>query len=822
MADKDNPETKITLGLSKQIDLKKNPESGQVRQSFSHGRSKTVTVEVKKKRFVSQTDAGAPQPADRADSAQSQGRLTNKEWDTRLKALQTARKAETEDTFVESEELHEEKQVKVGTPVYDTAKPAAAPIDAEITEPLVEKPKSTATQHARHGSLPKTIREDDEEDEERNNRSPSVEQKRVAPVTRRDEKRRPSKVSINSLDDDGEEKTRTRSLASMRRAKEKFKNRLQHDDPSAQKIIREVIVPETISVQDLANRMATRGADVVKSLIRMGMMVTINQFIDADTAEIIITEYGHKIKRVSDADVEFGIKGEEDNPQDLRPRAPVVTIMGHVDHGKTSLLDALRKTDVVSSEAGGITQHIGAYQVTMSSGKKITFIDTPGHAAFTEMRARGANVTDVVVLVVAADDGIKEQTIEAIRHAKAAKVPIVVAINKVDKPDAQPDRVRMELLQHEIVVEKLGGDVLDVEVSAKTSINLEKLEEAILLQSEILDLNANPSRPAEGIIIEAKMERGRGAVATVLVQKGSLKIGDIFIAGNEWGRVRALVDERGNKKDRAGPSVPVEVVGLTGVPLAGDDFIVLGDETKARQIADYRKQRQREHLAASRGRGTMEQMMSQIAAGETKELPVLVKSDVQGSLEAIIGSLEKITGSNEVSVRILHAAVGGINESDVTLASASNAIIVGFNVRANPQARDLAKRDEVDIRYYSIIYNVIDDIKAALSGLLSPIMKEKFLGYASIRDVFNITKIGKVAGCMITEGIVKRGAKVRLLRDNVVIHEGSLKTLKRFKDEVKEVKDGFECGMAFENYHDIRAGDVIECFEIEEIARTLE
>ena len=820
MADKDNPDTKKTLGLSKQIDLKKTAESGQVKQSFSHGRSKTVTVEVKKKRFVSHGEGG--HPSERSGSGKSQGQLTNKEWDTRLKALQTARKAEVEDSLIETPEPSPEDQVIIGAPVYE-APPPVLPVEVDVPETIVvEKPKPATSQNPRHGSLPKTIREDEEEEEERTKNARAAEQKRVAPVTRRDEKRRPSKLSLNSLDDDGEEKTRTRSMASMRRAKEKFKNRMQHDDGQSQKIIREVIVPETISVQDLANRMATRGADVVKSLIRMGMMVTINQFIDADTAEIIITEYGHKIKRVSDSDVEFGMKGEEDNTQDLLPRAPVVTIMGHVDHGKTSLLDALRKTDVVSSEAGGITQHIGAYQVTISSGKKITFIDTPGHAAFTQMRARGANVTDVVVLVVAADDGIKEQTIEAIHHAKAAKVPIVVAINKIDKPDAQPDRVRMELLQHEIVVEKLGGDVLDIEVSAKSGLNLDKLEEAILLQSEILDLNANPNRLAEGIIIEAKMERGRGAVATVLVQKGSLKIGDIFVAGKEWGRVRALVDERGHKKETAGPSVPVEVVGLAGVPLAGDDFIVLTDETKARQIADYRTQRQREQLAASKGRGTMEQMMSQIAAGETKELPVVVKSDVQGSLEAIISSLEKIAGSNEVSVRILHAAVGGINESDVTLASASNAIIVGFNVRANPQARDLAKRDEVDIRYYSIIYNVIDDVKAALTGLLSPTMKEKFLGYASIRDVFNITKTGKVAGCMITEGIVKRGSKVRLLRDNVVIHEGSLKTLKRFKDEVKEVKEGFECGMAFENYHDIRAGDVIECFEIEHIARTLE
>jgi translation initiation factor IF-2 len=570
----------------------------------------------------------------------------------------------------------------------------------------------------------------------------------------------------------------------------------------------------------LSNRMAERGADVIKALMRMGVMATINQVIDADTAELVVGEFGHRVRRVSEADVEVGLRGEEDAEAMLEPRAPVVTVMGHVDHGKTSLLDALRETDVAAEEAGGITQHIGAYQVTLRSGKHITFIDTPGHQAFTAMRARGANVTDIVVLVVAADDGIMEQTVEAIRHAKAAHAPIIVAINKIDKPEARPERVRQELLQHDIVVEQMGGDILDVEVSALKRTNLDRLEEAILLQAELLDLKANPNRLAEGVVLEAKLERGRGPVATVLIQRGTLRVGDIFVAGSEWGRVRALVDDRGQSRTGAAPSTPIEVLGLNGIPLAGDDFVVAENEGRARDIADFRQRRRREAAAAVGGRGTLEQMFSQIAAGATKELSVVVKSDVQGSLEAITGSLDKISTS-EVSIRVLHSAVGGITESDVILAKASGAVIVGFNVRANPQARDLARRDGVEIRYYSIIYNLIDDMRGALSGLLAPTLRERLLGNASVREVFNITRVGKVSGCLVTEGLVRRGAKVRLLRDNVVIHEGSLKTLKRFKDEVREVREGYECGMAFENYQDIQTGDVIECFEIEEVARTL-
>ncbi|MFN9001552.1 MAG: translation initiation factor IF-2, partial [Holosporales bacterium] len=566
--------------------------------------------------------------------------------------------------------------------------------------------------------------------------------------------------------------------------------------------------------------MAVRGADLIKKLMSMGMMVTINQEIDGDTAEMLAADYGHQVKRVASSDVETALQVDEDDPEMLHPRAPVVTVMGHVDHGKTSLLDAIRRTDVVSGEAGGITQHIGAYQVTLKSGQKISFIDTPGHAAFTEMRARGANVTDIVVLVVAADDGIMEQTVEAIHHAKAAGVPIIVAINKIDKPNANPDRVRNELLQHELVLEELGGDILAVEVSAKTGLNIDKLEEAILLQAEILDLKANPNRSAQGVVIEAKMDKGRGPVATVLVQRGTLQIGDIFVAGAQWGRVRALVDDKAHQLKSASPAMPVEVLGLSGAPVPGDDFAVVDSEAKAREVAEYRQRRDREQQAAAKKRTSMEDLLAQHASG-IKELPMIVKTDVQGSLEAIVASLAKM-GTNEVVARVLHSGVGAITESDVILAKASGGCIMGFNVRANAQARELAAREGVEIRYYAIIYDLLDDVKAILGGLLAPTLREQFLGNVEIREVFNITKVGKIAGCYVTEGVVKRGAKVRLLRDNVVIHEGTLKTLRRFKDEVKEAREGFECGIAFENYQDIRVGDIVECFDIESIARTLE
>ncbi len=643
----------------------------------------------------------------------------------------------------------------------------------------------------------------------------------TTPGRREDPKRRTGKIDVGAALND-EDTVRGRSLAALRRANEKEKRKMYGAAEPAQKVYREVTIPESITVQELANRMSERGADVIRTLMKMGQLVTINHALDADTAELVVSEMGHTPKRVAEGDIEVGLGADQDAPETLQPRPPVVTIMGHVDHGKTSLLDALRATDVAAHEAGGITQHIGAYQVNLPSGQKITFLDTPGHEAFTAMRARGAKVTDIVVLVVAADDGIMPQTIEAIAHAKAAQVPMIVAINKIDKPGADASRVRQALLQHEVQVEEFGGEVQSVEVSALKKINLDKLEEAILLQAELLDLKANPDRAAEGTIVEAKLDPGRGSVATVLVQRGTLHTGDVFVAGAIWGRVRRLVDDRSNSIEAAGPAFPVEVLGLNGTPEAGDEFHVVDTESRAREIAEYRARRDRQaQLAkAAGGRGTLEEMLAGIRAGTAKELPVVIKADVQGSVEAIAASLAK-QSTDKVSVRVLYSGVGGVNESDVTLARASKALIIGFNVRANPQAREMSRRDKVEMRYYSIIYNVVDDVRALMTGLLEPTYKETFLGNAEIRQVFKITKVGNVGGCYVTEGQVKRGSKVRLLRDNTVIHEGTLKTLKRFKDEVREVGAGFECGMAFENYEDIREGDIIECFDVEEIRPTL-
>ena len=616
----------------------------------------------------------------------------------------------------------------------------------------------------------------------------------------------------------GDEQRRQRSLASVRRQREKARMR---DDQPQVKQVRDVVIPDTISVAEFANRMAERTADVVKELMKLGVMATAAQTIDGETAELVAQEFGHRVQRVSESDVEIGLDGEEDEAASLKPRPPIVTVMGHVDHGKTSLLDAIRQTDVAAGESGGITQHIGAYQIKTPGGNAITFIDTPGHEAFTEMRSRGANITDIVILVVAADDSVMQQTVEAINHAKAAGCPVIVAVNKCDKPEADPKRVRNDLLQHEIITEEYGGDVLCVDVSAITGQGLDKLEEAIMLQAELLELTANPDRAASGVVVEAKVERGRGSVATLLVQKGTLKLGDIFVVGAESGRVRALLDDRGKNLKTAGPGRPVEILGLNGTPMAGDNCVVVESEARAREIAEYRTRQIKEREAARGARGSVEQMLSAIADGEAEELPVVIKTDVHGSLEAIRVALEKL-GTDQVKVRILSAGVGAISESDISLSTASNAIVIGFNVRAIPQARDLAKRDGVEIRYHSIIYELIDEVKAAMGGLLSPDTQEDFIGYAEIRQVFGVSKIGKVAGCMVTEGIIKRGCKVRLLRDNVVIHEGSLKTLRRFKDEVKEVREGFECGMGFENYSDIQEGDMIECFELREVARTLD
>jgi translation initiation factor IF-2 len=631
------------------------------------------------------------------------------------------------------------------------------------------------------------------------------------------ELRERGKLTINNAFN---EQQRERSLASLKRKREREKLKAMGIAQSREKIIREVIIPEAITIQELANRMTERAVDVIKLLMKQGEMHTINDVIDADTAELIVQDFGHIPKRVSEADVEEGFIGEKDEDESLRPRAPVVTIMGHVDHGKTSLLDALRSANVAAGEAGGITQHIGAYQVETPAGGLITFIDTPGHEAFTAMRARGAKVTDIVVLVVAADDGVMPQTVEAINHAKAANVPLIVAINKIDKADADPSRVRTELLQHEIVVESMSGETLEVEVSALKRLNLDKLLEAIALQAEILDLKANPDRSAEGYVIEAKLERGRGPVGTLLVERGTLAVGDILVAGSAWGRVRALIDDKGLNVEAAGPSVPVEVLGFDSAPEAGDQFAVVESEARAREITDYRVRKRREALGSAGTSRTLEQMMQQLKEAGTKEFTLVVKGDVQGSVEAIIGALRKLS-TEEVEARIVHSGVGGITESDIALASASKAVILGFNVRANTQAKAAAERDGVEIRYYNIIYDLVDDVKAAMSGLLAPSVREVFIGNAQILQVFNITKVGKVAGCRVTDGKVERGAKVRLIRDNVVIHEGTLSVLKRFKDDAREVVAGQECGMSFANYQDLREGDVIECFQVETVARTL-
>ena len=630
-----------------------------------------------------------------------------------------------------------------------------------------------------------------------------------------DANRNRSRLTVTSALNQSEQ--RGPSLAAMRRRREKQRGKPREAQP---KIAREVIIPEAITVQELANRMAERSVDVIKLLMQQGQMATINDILDTDTAELIATELGHTVKRVAESDVEEGLFDDlaEEDETNLKPRSPVVTIMGHVDHGKTSLLDALRDANVVSGEAGGITQHIGAYQVE-KDGKTITFLDTPGHEAFTSMRARGAQATDVAILVVAADDGVMPQTIESIKHAKAAEVPIIVAINKIDKPSVDPNRVRTELLQHEIFVESMGGDTLEVEVSATEKINLDKLLDAIMLQAELLELKANPKGTARGIVIEAKLDKGRGAVATMLVQRGELKVGDIVVAGSESARVRALINDQGRQVKAAGPSTPVEVLGFTGVPDAGDLFAVVESESKAREITEYRQRVIRERTGAG-SVTSLEQMMNQLKTSEISRVPLVIKADVQGSAEAIVAAVEKL-GTNEVSAQILMAGVGGITESDIILAKASGAVIIGFNVRANRQARELARSDGIEIRYYNVIYDLVDDVKAAMSGMLSPEIRETFLGNAEILEVFHISKVGKVAGCRVTEGSVERGAGVRLLRDNVVIHEGRLSTLKRFKDEVKEVHSGQECGMAFEKYEDMRAGDVIECFRREEISRSL-
>ena len=834
MAETEKQKEGKKLGQSRpgKLELKKTVETGQVRQNFSHGRSRMVTVEVRKKRTFA-PDAGghmAEIPAEKDPVAEEQ--VPEEDERAPDAEVETAAPASGAPTLTEEEKASRARALEGAklTEKEKAAPPTAKP-DQAVPSELGSDKKSEAEEAKREEQAKAAASaaaakleaidggEAEAEKKGRVKRGSNRDGQRPPPVRRTEPRRRSGKLTIAEALGDSEE--RTRSLASIKRAREKEKQQQQEHLSEGKKIIRDVIIPETITVQELANRMAERSVDVIKTLMNMGVMATITQIVDADTAELVVAEFGHNLKRVSESDVELGLKGEEDDTASLVSRPPVVTVMGHVDHGKTSLLDAIRETDVAAHEKGGITQHIGAYQVTLSSGAKISFIDTPGHAAFTEMRARGANVTDLVVLCVAADDGVMPQTIEAIDHAKAAKVPIIVAINKIDKEGANPARIRTDLLQHDLVLEEMGGDVLAVEVSATEKTNLDKLEETILLQAELMDLKANPDRSAEGVVVEAKMEQGRGSVATVLVQRGTLKVGDIFVAGDEWGRVRALIDVHGENLDEAGPSMPVEVLGLNGTPNAGEEVAVVESEGRAREVVDFRQRRIRDEKAVAGARGTLEQMFEKIKEGsDLQMLPVVIKADVKGSVEAIIGALNNMA-TDEVKAHVLHSGVGGINESDITLANASGGVVIGFNVRANFQARELARQDNVEIRYYSIIYDLLDDLKKTLSGMLAPTIKENLLGYAEIREVFNISKVGKIAGCMVTEGVVRRGAKVRVVRDEIVIHEGELSQLKRFKDDAKEVKDSTECGMGFANFHDLEVGDMVECFETEEISREL-
>ena len=859
MSETDEGGTRSKTGASggKTLSLKRT-ETSTVRQSFSHGRSKAVVVEKKRARVMPGGAPAAPEKpvkhglaeehaAPEARDAESRRpaaarggvvlrELTEDEKEARLRALTDAKFAEEElrkradedaaRRAVEEDKMRREREAAEKRKAEEEARKTAEEdarrrAEQEAARRLEKKDTDTTTTTTTTAAPPVVAKRgrdlaDEEEEVVAKKGKPGPGAPKTPPARKAAPGgRRAGKLTITRALSDEEE--RMRSVASFRRQLNRAHRQQQAPAVAGP---REVIIPETITVSELANRMARRGVDIIKVLMKSGMMLTVNDVIDADTAELVATELGHSVKRVAESDVLEGLRGVTDNPEDLVPRAPIVTVMGHVDHGKTSLLDALRKTDVVAGEAGGITQHIGAYQVTLPSGAKITFLDTPGHAAFTAMRARGAKVTDIVILVVAADDGVMPQTVEAIAHAKAARVPLIVAINKVDKGDANPMRVKTELLQHEIQVEELGGDVLAVEVSAIKGTGLDKLEEAILLQSEVLDLRANANRPADGAVIEAKLDKGRGPVATVLVQRGTLKHSDIVVAGAEWGRVRALVNERGETVQQALPAEPVEILGLSGVPEAGDELVVVESEARAREVTEYRGRKRRETRQATISRQSLDQLLKSRKEGEKRLLPLVIKTDVQGSLEAIEGALTKV-GSDEVGAQILHGGVGGITESDVILAHASGAAIIGFNVRANAQARERSKRDGVEIRYYNIIYNVIDDVKAALSGMLTPETRERFLGNAEILEVFNISKVGKVAGCRVTEGLVRRGAKVRLIRDDVVIHEGDLSTLKRFKDEVREVQVGQECGMAFANFQDIQKGDVIECYEVETIRRSL-
>jgi translation initiation factor IF-2 len=867
-------DSKLHVAPTKTLSLKRPVEAGIVRQSFSHGRTKAVVVEKVKRRAIAPGEAhppaqapapppppaaappapprpqAAPQrqptPAPRNTSGVILRSLTEEEREARSRALSGAREREIEErkraaaeALARAEREAREKEEQAAAEARKREEEARRAQEAEAkrrseqeakrrlaggepapapTGPVVRRAPATASAAPPAAAATTApARPAEEEEAKRIIRRPGVAPKVIVPrPTKGAEPKARGRLTVANVT--GEEDERTRSVAAFRRRVQRLKGHVQEKE----KLSREVILPETITIQELANRMSERGVDVIKLLMKQGQMAKITDVIDADTAELIAVELGHTVKRVSESDVEEGLFDAPDAVGEALPRPPVVTIMGHVDHGKTSLLDAIRHANVVAGEAGGITQHIGAYQIVAPNGAPVTFIDTPGHAAFTAMRARGAKVTDIVVLVVAADDGVMPQTAEAIAHARAAQVPIIVAINKIDKPEAKPERVRNELLQYEVQVESLGGETLEVEVSATKGINLDKLLDLIALQAELLDLRANPARAAEGTVIEARLDKGRGPVATVLVQRGTLKVGDIVVGGSQWGRVRALLDDKGLPQHEAGPSMPVEVLGFSGSPEAGDRVGVVDTEARAREITEYRERQKREKAAArgSLARGSLADMMSQLKSAGRKEFPLVIKGDVQGSVEAIIATLEKLN-TDEVAARVIHAGVGGITESDITLAEASHAAVIGFNVRAHKEARALAEQSGIEIRYYNIIYNLVDDVKAAMSGLLAPTLREEMLGNAEILEIFNISKVGKVAGCRVTDGTVQRGANVRLIRDNVVVHEGKLSTLKRFKDEVKEVVVGQECGMAFENYQDMRAGDVIECYTVQEIKRTL-
>lgn len=844
MSERDGDDKKPARTLT----LKRDGGSGSVRQKVGGGRTNTVVVETRKRKFTKPGEKpvepatvtmkpraevaapaptpkrpATPRPAPVITNVDSSGRkLSSGEMEARRRALEQSKVREVEEQKQavqdEKRRLEEEAQRERERAAEEArAKNEEAQAAAE-REALLKKEQDNARRANAEGK-PAPARPSAEDRKPSGARKPVKEENEPKQAKVRDDRRR-GKLTLASAT--GDDEGRSRSMAAMKRRQEKIRRAQMGKSEPREKVSREVQLPETITIQELAQRMTERAVDVVKFMMKQGQMMKPGDLIDADTAELIAEEFGHTVKRVSDSDVEDGLFNIEDKAEDMKPRPPVVTIMGHVDHGKTSLLDSIRNAKVTAGEAGGITQHIGAYQVEQN-GQMITFLDTPGHAAFTAMRARGAQATDIAILVVAADDSVMPQTIESINHIKAAGVPMIVAINKIDKPSADPQKVRTELLQHEVFVETMGGDTQEVEVSALKGTNLDGLLESILLQAEVLELKANPDRQAEGTVVEAKLDKGRGAVATVLVQAGTLKTGDIVVAGDEWGKVRAIVNDRGDNLSEATPSMPVEVLGLNGTPQAGDRVAVVESEAKAREITEYRQRITREKAVAAQSgaRGSLEQMMAAAALTDTAEFPLVIKGDVQGSVEAIIGALAKI-GTDEVKARIVHSGAGGITETDVSLASSTGAAIMGFNVRANKQARDLAEASGVEIRYYNIIYNLLDDVKAAMEGLLSPERRETFLGNAEMLEIFNITKVGKIAGCRVTEGKVERGAGVRLIRDNVVIHEGKLKTLKRFKDEVSEVPVGQECGMAFENYEDIREGDIVECFRVEEVARTLD